>query len=346
MAEATILAALAAAVFDAALAAGVDPVAMAGGSGLDRPALADPDDRIPVAQYLRLWQVISERPVGLALGARLGLHGMGVVGYAMRHQGTVGAAFAWQQRFAAVVHPDVLPRLERRPAATGDLVVFVHEPPPPFLALREPVEAYAAAVVSGLTALAGRPVPVAGVTLPLAPPADARRYEAHFGCGVAWHGTRVEVAVDAAVLAWPLPASDPHLSTYLARRAAHLLAALPAGATFADRVRHDVSAVLAQGEPHLADVARRLAVSVRTLQRRLAMEGTGFADVVDQARRARALMLLGDPTLSCSEVGFLVGYAESAPFFRAFRRWTGLTPREYRRRRPAGDGGASHTAAS
>jgi AraC-like DNA-binding protein len=82
-------------------------------------------------------------------------------------------------------------------------------------------------------------------------------------------------------------------------------------------------------------VARRLAVSDRTLHRRLAGEGTTFAALVDEARRERAQLLLEDRRLSCSEVAFLLGYAEPAAFFRAFRRWTGETPQAWRTPRAA-----------
>jgi AraC-like DNA-binding protein len=67
-------------------------------------------------------------------------------------------------------------------------------------------------------------------------------------------------------------------------------------------------------------------MSGRTLQRRLTDEGTRFADVVDAARRERALLLPEDATLSCTEIAFLLGYTEPAPFFRAFKRWTGMPP--------------------
>lgn len=111
-----------------------------------------------------------------------------------------------------------------------------------------------------------------------------------------------------------------------------MLAALPASATLADRVRQAIGASLARGEPRLEAIARDLAMSGRTLQRRLTDAGTRFADLVDAARRERAMLLLEDATLSCTEIAFLLGYTEAAPFFRAFKRWTGMPPQAYRTR--------------
>jgi AraC-like DNA-binding protein len=77
-------------------------------------------------------------------------------------------------------------------------------------------------------------------------------------------------------------------------------------------------------------VARRLALSARTLHRRLAEEGTGFSALVDEVRRTRALALLEDGKLAASQAAFLLGFQDPAAFFRAFRRWTGTTPRAWR----------------
>jgi AraC-like DNA-binding protein len=141
------------------------------------------------------------------------------------------------------------------------------------------------------------------------------------------------VAFDAGLLDRPIPRADACLFGYLAKRADDLLARLPAYANATQRVRADIGAMLARGEPRLETIARAMAVSARTLHRRLAREGSRFSTLVDEVRRERALVLLEDRTLSCSEIAFLLGYAEPAVFFRAFKRWTGMSPHAYRHRR-------------
>jgi AraC-like DNA-binding protein len=338
MHDVTILSALVKSVVDAAAAIGLDADALAARAGIDPAALADPDARIPLAQDIRLWELLSEQPVGLALGEKLGVSSVGVIGYAMQHGATVGDALEWQQRYRAVVHPDVIPRVERRDHGAGPRAVFTHVVPPPFARLRQPVDAYAAAIVSTMRGLTGRDdVRAAFVTFPLSRPADPERYEQFFGCPVAWSGTAIEVAFDADLLDLPLPRADARLFGYLARRADELLERLPAQARWTERVREEIGAMLAQGEPRLEALARRMATSERTLHRRLAEEGSSFSMLLDEARRERAQLLLGDRTLSCSEIAFLLGYAEPAVFFRAFKRWTGTSPQAYRNqsRRPA-----------
>jgi AraC-like DNA-binding protein len=332
----TILAAVVAGVLDVAVSLGADRGALLAAARLDPAVLADPDARLPVEHDLRLWEALSREPVGLAIGERLGMAPLGVVGYAMRHGATVGEALAWLDRYRAVLHPDLVPRVERRTGPGGDRAVFVKTVPAPFARLREPVYAQAAATVTAMRGLSGRDVRARFVAYPLPRPRDPERHERWFGCPVGWGGPTLEVAFDAALLALPLPRAEPHLFGYLARRVDALHAALPVAERWTDRARREIGALLPHGEPRLADVARRLAVSERTLHRRLAEEDARFAQLLDDARRERAALLLDEPRLSCSEVAFLLGYAEPAAFFRAFRRWTGATPQRWREERLAG----------
>ena len=89
------------------------------------------------------------------------------------------------------------------------------------------------------------------------------------------------------------------------------------------------------GELGLDTVARRLAITPRTLQRRLARAGTSFEILCDQARKAAAETYLTNTTLSISEVTYLLGYSEPAAFHRAFRLWFGgITAQAFRLQHP------------
>ena len=83
-------------------------------------------------------------------------------------------------------------------------------------------------------------------------------------------------------------------------------------------------------------VARRLATTPRTLQRRLARARTSFEALCDDARKEAAQTYLADTTLTIAEVTYLLGYSEPTAFHRAFRRWHGTTPQAFRARRSAG----------
>ena len=91
-----------------------------------------------------------------------------------------------------------------------------------------------------------------------------------------------------------------------------------------------VSDCLESGRPTRARASRLLAVSTRTLQRRLAERGTCFESIVRQVRMGRALALLEQPALTIDAVASKLGYSNSGAFHRAFRAWTGVTPGTYR----------------
>ena len=125
---------------------------------------------------------------------------------------------------------------------------------------------------------------------------------------------------------------DPALFDLLDRHARGLAGRAPGEGEIAARVRASVAAELPGREPSVAAVARRLATSARTLQRRLGEEGTSFARLVDEVRRERAETFLRAGDVSIAEVSWLVGFSEQSAFTRAFRRWTGTSPTDFRRR--------------
>jgi AraC-like DNA-binding protein len=89
-------------------------------------------------------------------------------------------------------------------------------------------------------------------------------------------------------------------------------------------------ALVNQAATPRTEIAKLMGLSERTLQRRLSAEGTTFNGVLEDARREIALGFLADKKLAAYEVSFLLGYSEPATFFRAFKRWTGKTPQQYR----------------
>jgi AraC-like DNA-binding protein len=134
----------------------------------------------------------------------------------------------------------------------------------------------------------------------------------------------------AKLLDTPLKTADP-IATQLARAQCERELAAIVDAGFPGRVRAAI-ARRAEGVPSLAEVARELHVSTRTLKRKLADRGTTFSAILDDVRRQRALLLLDNRELSIGEIAGKLGYSEVPNFTRAFRKWTGTTPGAYRTR--------------
>jgi AraC-like DNA-binding protein len=154
--------------------------------------------------------------------------------------------------------------------------------------------------------------------------------ERYFGAPVLHEEGETSIEMPTEILARPLPNADPVLGGYL-RKQADLLVERVAGPRAVSReCARRIAERLGQGEPSQTSIAKQMGMSERTLQRRLQAEGTSFNELLDESRRTIAFSYLADRKLAAYEVSFLLGYAEPATFFRAFKRWTGQTPQQYR----------------
>ena len=170
-------------------------------------------------------------------------------------------------------------------------------------------------------------------------PEDVVEFEAAFGCPVrvlaGWSG----YVLRRETWALPMRARDAGLLSHLEERAEERLSRYPPSAEIVNRVRSVIARRVTDGRVSMPDVARELAMTTRTLQRRLAEHSTTFQGVAEEARRESAERLVAGGRLSIAEISYALGYSEPAAFHRAFRRWTSKTPQEYRARarRPAGN---------
>jgi AraC-like DNA-binding protein len=139
------------------------------------------------------------------------------------------------------------------------------------------------------------------------------------------------LVVRRELLAAPLVRSDPGLCAVLERQVHETLARIPKVNALSERVRHLIARDLTTGEPHARAIAAALHMSPRTLQRQLGHEGTTLRALVDDLRRDLAGRYLSERKIAIAEVAFLLGFSEASAFHRAFKRWSGTTPAEYRR---------------
>jgi AraC-like DNA-binding protein len=166
-------------------------------------------------------------------------------------------------------------------------------------------------------------------------PDDIAEIEQILGCPVRSQAAWLGFALSREAWGLRLCRHDPVLHAILRRNAEEISSRLPEGDVVVAELRRMLPSRLRQGDADLGTVARSMATSVRSLQRRLAAAGTSYYEVLESTRREAADQYLSDSALSTSEVAYLLGYSEPAAFHRAFKRWNGSTPHEYRARRVA-----------
>lgn len=161
-------------------------------------------------------------------------------------------------------------------------------------------------------------------------PAYAAEYERRFAAKVSFGAPCNVIVLRRERLLVPMKLNNPRMKAAFEHQAEQLLGRLEDRRSIAGRVREDVTAQFRMGSVSMHATARRLAMSVATLRRRLEEEGTTFSEIVDDLRRELAERYLGEPRSAISEIAFLLGFSNVTAFGRAFKRWTGVSPTEYR----------------
>ncbi|MEY4508804.1 MAG: AraC family transcriptional regulator [Pseudomonadota bacterium] len=191
-------------------------------------------------------------------------------------------------------------------------------------------ECMMAEVALGLRALTGQPLCARHVSFQHAAPRSTHEHQTLFGCALSFSAEHTEIELDDAVLDTPMPHANAAFCAIFAQQVTRALARLPATCSSSTEVRAAVHAALASGRCTVEGTARALAISTRTLQRRLQDEGTSFAGVVEAVRRELSVAYL-ERGISIVEVAALLGYADTTAFHHAFRRWHGTSPAEHNR---------------
>lgn len=311
---------------------GVDCRAIFPELGLDYAALEDPDARFPQDGMTRLWQraveLSGDPAIGLNMAKVVRPASFHVVGYALMSSRTLKEGFARLVRYQRIIGEGA--DLSFRPQHNGyELTLAIHGDRLP--AARQSCEASLAYALAFCRWMTGRPIRPQRVLFQGDPPADLQPFEQIFQGPLQFNADHYGLLFERADMDMPLPTANESLAQLHDRFAGDYLARF-SESRVTHLTRQVLCRLLPQGEPRREVVAQALHLSQRTLQRRLQEEGSSFQQLLDDTRRELAQQYLAQPALSLLEVAYLLGFADPSNFFRAFRRWFGLTPGEYRAR--------------
>jgi AraC-like DNA-binding protein len=321
---------------DACTRLGLDTAEILWTAVLDTVTLSDPDARLPLKQVEALWQKAYELSgdPNLALHAieKLPFGAYRVVDFLAGNAPTVGAAFAKVSDYFPLINPVV-----RLPYGVGgrEVTFAVEAPSRPVTITRPYAEYTLAAIFLRVRMATHQRFPLVRVEFSHSRPADISEHERIFQCQVRFGAETCQLVIARDVWDMPRTGGNPDLFSILDTHARMLLEQLPNPGDTVGRVREALDAELRGGDPTLESVARRLAMSPRTLQRRLSDRGVLFSRMLDEMRFRAAKTYLAPGDIAGSEVAYLLGFAEPSSFNRAFKRWSGQTPTEFRRRRAA-----------
>lgn len=174
--------------------------------------------------------------------------------------------------------------------------------------------------------------PPVEICVPHERPSYADEYERIFAAPVRFGASYTGFVIRRTRLDVPMLGANPRVAAAFELHARQLLDRLRDTEGITGRVRANVATQLGGGEVTMQSTARQLAMSVATLRRRLEEEGTTFSEILDEFRKKLAERYVRDRVPAISEIAFLLGFSNVTAFHRAFKRWTGVAPTEYRAR--------------
>lgn len=313
---------------------GIDTSAILAAVGVERALIDNPDGHLRTEQVREIWRRAYDASgdPDLALHAAEGLRfgAYRAIDYLSGSAPTVGAAIAHVAAYFPIINSAVrLPLTE----SEAEIALGVTAPGDPSHLSRAYVEYTYAAIFLNVRKATGVPFRLEGVDIAFPAPASTAEHARIFACPVRF-GTR-DNAMRFGRAAWKTPSAraDPDLFGVLAAHARILGEKVQSEPPAVREVRHAIVEQLKEGSGlSLDSVAKKLAMSARTLQRRLSDHGLRYADLLDSTRESAAKTYLNDRELSVSEVAYLLGFAEQSSFNHAFKRWTGQAPTEFRKR--------------
>jgi AraC-like DNA-binding protein len=301
------------------------------GTEVDAAQLDDPYSTLSQRQarlfYRNLVRLVGGQGIGLELGWTTSISEKGPVGLLQISSRTVREALqdGWKNRYAY----DMLVNWEYK--ITDNLVINRfgawdrNEEVRIFL-----LERALGLVQAHAEELAGSDVVPGKVLLGYAAPRDLRRYKEIFRCPLLFNQKITEIHYPAQYLERALESYDPRAHDTMEALQTRLLNNLAKG----PNVLNEVKVILRRDKgvfPSLEDVAGRLAISSRTLRRKLGQRGVRFQDLLDQERRLLAEECLVNTDISLEEIAERCDYSDAQSFSQAFRRMTGMTPTEFRK---------------
>lgn len=311
-------------------ALGLDSTDLCHQAGLDPQLMDDPNARYPLSGTTRLWelavQVSGDPAIGLRVSRFVSPTTFHALGYALVASASLREVFERIVRYHQVVSDALELELTR-----GDdryrfhLKIPTGNPAPAF----EAIDAFSAIYVRTCRNRLGRDYAPLAVYLRRPEPVDAHQWHKVFRSPVYFAAAEDCLEFSLTDFESHLDDANPELAAHNETVLNRTLAQLKP-LTWERKVRDAIEEQLPEGEPSAEHIAQTLHLSLRSLQRHLADEGCRFDTLLNESRENLALLHLRDPQCSLSEISYLLGFADTSSFNRAFKRWTGMTPGQFR----------------
>ena len=320
-----------------AISAGIDVAPLMVKAAVTRRQVEDQCVRLPVKGQINFVELVADAlhddVLGFHLGCAYDLREIGLLYYVWNSSNLLGDAFRRAERYISIVNEAVCLRVRRdgTDLALTSTYVGVKR-----LSDRHQMEFWITSLVRTCRQMTNRHLLPSRVRLIHRRNGGAATLEKFLGCEVEFGADTDEVAFPEAVKQLPVLCADPYLNKLLIEycdeaRSHRKPGCLPCRVA----VENAIAPLLPHGKAGVGEIAGQLGMSPRTLERRLSSEGHTFDGILSELRCDLAKRYLREKDLPISKIAWLLGYQETGGFTRAFKRWTGRTPREARAASPS-----------
>ena len=295
--------------------------------GISREMILRPGLRIPHSKVEKLWNSV----VGLTKDPCFGLHAVkfwhpshfNALGHAWLASPTLREAFYRASRYARIVGCDRETGIEEN---QEEIILTLSSS----LKLPPLMDLSIAILLSASRMNYGAELNPVGVSFIHAKPDCADQFIAYFKAPVMFDAKTDSIQFSKSVVDKKLPIGNPFLAELHDQYLLRYLEKID-GNNIVERVKGVISKMLPSGKVSDGEVAAKLSMSSRTLQRKLNDRGTTFRSILNEVRKDLAQFYLHDSTTSLMEIAFILGYSEYSSFSRAYKMWTGIPPGLHRK---------------
>ncbi|WP_067665549.1 AraC family transcriptional regulator [Ferrimonas marina] len=305
------------------------------------PAQLTEQSALPVKQFAALYQrligLAQDDSFGMLYGGKMPNGSFRMMCYCIEHCSTLGQALQRCSEFYEVCKgPNIKPTvslhqgralfhfasLDSQPQEVADQLVSNHSP----TLIRTTFSIWHRFI----SWMIGTRLPLLGAEFSFAEQPHGQDFELLFQCPIDYRRPQNRLMFDASWLDKPLVQTGDDWRGFLKTAPYQLMVMVNGDSSLSARIRALLGRDFSRPLPSAERVAQQLGLSVRTLRRQLALEGTSYTQLKNQCRKEAALDYLSCPELSIQDVAHLVGFDDPSPFIRAFRQWSGQTPGDYR----------------
>lgn len=315
---------------DFAVAQGADRSRLLTRSGIDASALADHDNRVAMPRYRSLMmaakRLTGNPAIALHYAEQIDLSELSLVGLITRSSPTMLDALKQLNRYGELVVEIDTATPQRFEIVRENGEIWLVDNRLAANEFPELTEVTFARLVCGPRRFTDE-LALGAIEFTHPAPSYAAEYDRIFQAPVRFDSDRNAMQLDEGWLTHPVALTPSYVFGILTEKADDLLASLKAQTTIRSDVESLLMSVLHSGDVSVSRIAEEMSMSRQTLYRKLRDEGTTFKQVLDELRRKLALDYIDGGKVSVNQAAYLTGFSDPSAFSRAFRRWTGKSPR-------------------